>query len=61
MISWCPDISKIRGVELKARLHYKTELNSTVVADKEQGPKTIQSLDLGLEFTKTAVLDLATL
>ena len=42
---------------LKARLHYETQLNSTVVADKEQGPKTIQSLGLGLEYTKTAVLD----
>ena len=46
---------------LKARLHYKTQLNSTVVADKELDPKTIQSLGLGLEYTKTAVLDQATL
>ena len=49
------------GQDLKARLHYKTELNSTVVADKEQWPKTIQSLGSGLEYTKTAVLDPATL
>ena len=40
---------------LKAWLHYGTELNLTVVGDKEQGPKTIQSLGLGLEYTKTAV------
>ena len=41
---------------LNARLHYKTELNSTVVADKEQGTETIQSFVLGLECTHTAVL-----
>ena len=46
---------------VKAQLHYKTELNSTVLADKDQGPKTIQSLGLGLEYTKTEVLDPATL
>ena len=46
---------------LKARLHCKTELNSTVIADKEQGPKTIQSLGLDLGYTKTAVRDPATL
>ena len=46
---------------LKAWLHYKTELNSTVVADKDQGPKTIQSLGLGLEYTKTEVSDTAKL
>ena len=46
---------------VKARLHYETELNSTVVADKKQGPTTIQSLSSGLEYTKTAVLNPATL
>ena len=45
---------------LKDRLHCKTELNSTVIADKEQGPKTIQSLGLDLGYTKTAVRDPAT-
>ena len=40
---------------------YTIRLNSTVVADKEQGPKTIQSLGLGLEYAKTAVLHPATL
>ena len=34
----------------KARLHYK-----------KQGPKAIQSLGLGLDYTKTNVLDPATL
>ena len=59
--------SHIYMCTLKARLHYKTELNSTVVADKDQGPKTSPSLGLGLEYTysvagsKTAVLDPATL
>ena len=46
-------------MSVKARLHCETEPNSTVVGDKEQGPKTIQSLGLGLEYTKTAVLETA--
>ena len=45
----------------KARLYYKTNLISIVLADKEQGPRAIQSLSFGLEYTETAVLDPATL
>ena len=46
---------------LKAWLHYNTQLNSTVVTDKEKEPRAIKSLGLGLEYTETAVLDPATL
>ena len=52
---------KRESLSVKSLLNYKTQLKSTVIADKKQGPKTIQSLGVGLEYTKTAVLDPATL
>ena len=40
----CADTCDLNhGLRVKAQLHYETQLNSTVVADKEIGPKTIQS------------------
>ena len=35
---------------VKAELQYETQFNSTVVADKEPGPVTVQSCLLALEF-----------
>ena len=46
-------------INLKVWLHCKTQLNSTVLADKELWPKTGRLEALGI--IKTAVLDWATL
>ena len=42
---------------LKARLHYKTEIDLTIVADKEQGPNIKARLHFKSELNSTAVAD----